>query len=331
MLEAPDAVRETLRSLMALDLAGCDLDVCVASGEANDADLRYRHVRQKPALQQRFREAIDEALNEYRKGVARGDLELQSFNVGSAKEEHEIEYLNILPYDSIRRRIQPLSDPLNLPFFQHGETAFIEKMRFYAIRVVPKPPQSRTPIYFYRVYNASQMLSRSRFYAMIVQDDIYDDLKTPTFLFDRHIDCISYEGDMFIFNTHNFHQIFNSEEFKKAAVGTLDRLAQKNFIHNYKRFREDCLRDKNKILKLCKIAASSYLDALTIDALHNEIERLKLPIPVELINGRKMLVYNPRGDRWAILKLLNDSYAHSFMTKVDYYSPSMRSLKPANG
>jgi hypothetical protein len=50
MLEAPDAVRDTLKSLMVLDLAGCDLDVCVASGEANDADLRYRHVRQKPAL-----------------------------------------------------------------------------------------------------------------------------------------------------------------------------------------------------------------------------------------------------------------------------------------
>ncbi len=319
MLEAPDTVRATLKSLMALDLADCDLDVCVASGEASDEELRYRHIRQKPALQQKFREVIGSILDEYRKGVVRGDLELQTFQAGSAKEEREIEYLNILPYDSIRRRIQPLNDPIDLPFFQHSEEAFIEKMRFYAMRVVPKSPQSATPIYFYRVYNASQMLNRSRFYAMIVQDDIYEDLRTPTFLFDRHIDCISYENDMFIFNTHNFHQIFNSEEFKKAAAGTLDRLKQKDFIYNYDRFRTDCLNDKNKILKLCKISASSYLDALTIDILHAEIERLKLPITVEIVNGKKKMVYNPRGDRWAILKLLNDSYARSSMTNIDYY------------
>ncbi len=245
--------------------------------------------------------------------------------MGNAKEDHEIEYLNILPYDSIRKRIEPLSRPLDLPHFEHREQEFISHMRFYAIRV--QPPQSATPVYFYRIYNAAKMLSRSPFFAMLIQNDLYRNLAEPTFLFDRHIDCISYDGDMFIFNTHNFHQMFNCEEFEKTARATLDRLEKKDFIHNYPRFKTDCLKDKNKILKLAKISSSPYLDALTIEDLHKAIIKYKLPIQVELVGGKKKMVYDPRGKRWGILQLLNDSYSRSDMTKLDYYVQSKREIK----
>lgn len=325
MLSASDAVRDILKSILTLDLTKCDIDVGIASGQADDQVLSYRRIQQTKDLEQKFREAIEEELDIYKKGMAQGDLELQSFNVGNTKEDHEIEYLNILPYDSIRRRIEPLTRPLDLPHFEHGDQEFISHMRFYAIRV--QPPNGVTPVYFYRIYNAAKMLSRSPFFAMLMQNDLYRNLAEPTFLFDRHIDCISYDGDMFILNTHNFHQIFNCEEFEKTARATLDRLEKKDFIHNYQRFKTDCLNDKNKILKLVKISTSSYLDALTIDDLHKAIVKYKLPIRVELVGGKKKMVYDPRGKRWSILQLLNDSYSRSDMTKLDYYVQSKREIK----
>ncbi len=198
-------------------------------------------------------------------------------------------------------------------------------MRFYAVRV--QPPHNATPVYFYRIYNHAQMLSESPLFAMLFQNDEYRNLSEPTFLFDRHIDCISYEEDMFILNIYNFHRIFHCEEFEKVAGETLDRLEKKDFIHNYRRFKADCLKDQNKILKLCKISASAYLDALTIDDLHKTITRYTLPIVVELIGGKKKMVYDPRRDRWAILKLLNDSYSRSSLTQTDYYVQSKREIR----
>lgn len=324
MLNAPDVVRDILKAILTLDLARCGIDVCVASGQADDVELDYRVIQQTRGLEQKFREAIDEALTEYRKGLASGDLELQSFNVGEPQGEDEIDYLNILPYDSIRQRIEPCRHPLDLPHFAHRDRDFVAHMRFYAVRA--QPPREAEPVYFYRVYGASKMLSQSPFFAMLWQNDLYRDLTEPTFLFDRHIDCISYKEEMFILNTYNFHQMFNCEEFEKAALLTLDRLEKKDFIHNYTRFRQDCLKDKNKILKLCKISASTYLDDLTIEDLHRMIRQYRLPIPIEIVGGKKKMVYNPRGKRWAILQLLNDSYARSAMTNTDYFVQSKREI-----
>ena len=325
MLNAPDAVGETLKAILTLDLTACEIIVGIASGLASDETLHYRRIAQTRGLEQKFREAIDEALVEYRKDVASGELELQSFSVGNAKDAHEIEYLNILPYSSIRKRIEPFTRPLDLPHFEHRDHGFIEQMRFYTICV--QPPHGAPPVHYYRVYRHSQMLSQSPLFAMLAQNDQYRDLTEPTFLFDRHIDCISYEEDMFILNIHNFHQMFHCEEFQKVAGETLDRLEKKDFIHNYRRFKEDCLKDQNKILKLCKISASAYLDALTIDDLHKTISRYTLPIVVELVGGKKKMVYDPRNDRWAILKLLNDSYSRSAMTRTDYYVQSKREIR----
>jgi hypothetical protein len=325
MLNAPDVVRDILVSILNLDLTHCEIAVGIASGQADDEVLSYRHIQQASDLEQKFREAIEEELNDYRKGMNQGNLELQSFNVGNTKDDHEIEYLNILPYESILKRIEPLREPLTLPHFEHSEKVFIAHMRFYAMRV--QPPRGATPVYFYRIYNAAKMLSQSPFFAMLVQNDLYRNLAEPTFLFDRHIDCISYEEDMFILNTHNFHQMFNCEEFEKTARATLDRLATKDFIHNYSRFKTDCLKDKNKILKLAKIAGSTYLDTLTIDDLQKTIQQYNLPIQVEMVGGKKKMVYDPRGKRWTILQLLNDSYSRSSMTNTDYYVQSKREIK----
>src|SRR5436853_1997088 len=272
-LTQPEAI---LRYILTLDLEQCDIAVCVASGRAGDEVPTYRRIYQSPNLAQRFREAIEIALEKYKKGMASGDLELQDFAADTDKPDNEIEYLNFFPYDSIKKQLEPIKHYMDMSRFEHKDRIFISDMRFYVIRV--QSANVSTPIYFYRIYNKSQMLSESPLFAMWrLQEDLYDDLKEPTFLFERHIDCISYEEHMFILQKHNFYRIFNFEEFEKVAREILDKLEKKNLIHNYNRFKRDCLQDKNKILKLKNISAKTYLDTLTIEDLHSTIKQYNLP------------------------------------------------------
>jgi Domain of unknown function (DUF4868) len=324
MTTGPTQPEAILRYILTLDLAQCDIAVCIASGRAGDEVPNFRRVIQSSKLAQAFRDAIDSALEEYKKGMANGDIELHEFAADTEKPEHEIEYLDFFPYDSIKNQVRPIETYMDMPHFEHKEALFVKNMRFYVIRV--QPPRGGTPIYFYRVYSPSQMLQESPFFAMWLQKDLYDDLAEPTFLFERHVDCISYEEHMFILQKFNFYRIFNFEELEKVAREMLDRLEKKDFIHNYRRFKSDCLQDKNKILKLKNISSRPYLDTLTIDDLHNNIQQYNLPIKVEFIGGKKKMLYDPR-DRWSILKLLDDSWVESSMTASSYYAKGKRAVR----
>lgn len=312
-----------LKSILTLDLNKCDITICIASGTPDDKAYTFRRVNQSEKLKQKFREAVAEALSKYREAFEEDDLELSEFSADTAKPDQEVEYLDIFPYDSIKQQIKPVDYYMDMDAFQHDDAAFIKQMRFYVIRV--QPPGSPA-INFYQHYSPSQMLSQSHLFAMWLQSNLYDDLDQPTFLFERHIDCFSCEEHMFILQKHYFFQIFNIGELEKVARDTLDKLEKRDFIHNFQQFKKDCLNDKNKILKLKNISASGNLDILTIDDMEKNIKRNTLSIQVDLINNRKKLVYNQK-DRWGILKLLDDSYGESAMTRKRYYIKSKREMR----
>jgi Domain of unknown function (DUF4868) len=312
-----------LKYILTLDLKQCDIAVCIASGDPDDKEYTFRLVNQSQALAQKFREAVEEVLQKYRQELEDDNIELRDFTPETIKPEQEIEYLNILPYDSIKHQVEPVEHYLDMPYFKHDERDFIKKMRFYVIRV---QPSGGPAINFYRHYSSSQMLSQSPFFAMWLHQDLYENLDQPTFLFDRHLDCFSCEEHMFILQKHNFFQIFNISELEKAARETLDKLEKKDFIHNFQRFKKDSLNDKIKILKLKNISTKPYLDTLTIDDLHKTIKTYTLPIQVDIVSGKKKLVYNPK-ERWAILHLLDDAYADSPMTRYSYYIKGKREIR----
>jgi Domain of unknown function (DUF4868) len=313
-----------LKYILTLDLATCTITVCIAAGETNSKDFEFRRIHQSENLAQQFREAIARGLEAYRKKLDERDIELCEFAADTTKQEQEVEYLNLLPYDSIKNQVKAVENYLDFGYFEHQEQSFINRMRFYILHI--KPPTG-SPIYFYRNYSPSQMLSRSPFFAARLQQDFYDNLVEPTFLFDRHIDCFSLEEHMFILQKNNFFKIFEIGELKKVAQETLDRLEKKDLISNFQRFKKDCLADKIKILKLKNISTKTYLDTLTIDDLHKTIQHYNLPIQVDLVaNGNKRLAYDGR-DRWAILHLLDDAYADSRMTRSSYYLKGKREIQ----
>ncbi len=319
-LSQPDAL---LKYVLTLDLNQCDIDVCIASGEPDDKVYGFRRVMQTEKLKQKFRNAITEGLEDYRQSLDDDNIELRGFSAETIKPAQEIEYLNTLPYDSLKQQIEPVANYLDLHTFRHDDRSFLKKMRFYIVRV-QKP--GGPPIYLYRQYSPSQMLEQSPWFAMWLQRGLYDDLDEPTFLFDRRIDCIGCEEHMFILQKHNFFQIFNIHELEKVARETLDKLEKKDFIHNFARFRKDCLNDKIKILKLKNIAGKPYLDALTVSDLYKTIQRYNLPIQADIVGGRKKIVYDPK-KRWEILHLLDDAYADSSMTKNSYYIKGKREIR----
>ena len=307
--------------ILALDLAQCDLALCMAAVIDDETVPLYTTVDLSSNLTAGFRQIVTNALAEYSKAWYKRDLELHEYGLESQPADYQFEYMDLSQQEEIQRQIEPLKGFQDLGTFQEGDST-TSSLHFYVIIARPLHGD-RTPIYFYRSYTPKNMLSQSRFLAAIWRgENEYDVVTEPVLLFDKHIDCFSRGNDMFIFKKGNFHTIFRFlQEVQKAARETLAIIASGHVrIHNFEQFASDCQKHPSKMLKLRNISKKPYLKTLTLDMIKRVLHRRELGnIGVEIVSvdDTQMLLYDAKKP-WALLKLLDDDYLWSIMTDQNY-------------
>jgi len=96
-------------------------------------------------------------------------------------------------------------------------------------------------------------------------------------------------------------------------------------IAGFPEFAESCESHLTKLAKLNNIAAKPYLATVTMKDLKRTIKKFNLGVKVVRENGVEKLQYDA-ADRWVILKLLDDDYLGSVMTKLQYEVNSKRQV-----
>jgi hypothetical protein len=317
------SVKAELDRVLELDLSECEVTVCLASSLKDEVLLRFERLLLSADLTETFRSVAAYTLAHYKKEHNSGNLVLRKYTVESKPEPYEVEYLNVSTYESIMEQISPLSALADVEVFEADEK-FIAGLRFYVITV---QPPSGDPVYFFRSYTPKKMLGRSRFFAVMFRQGIYDKVIEPAFLFDQHIDCVSYNGIMFIFKKENFYEIFRFfETIRRIAKETLDTIRATVPIQNFDDFARDCEGHLAKLEKLRNIAAKPYWGKITVENMKKVIEKNNLPVQFVQTNVGEKLVYDP-SDKWVLLKLLDDDYLWSLMTEQSYEVTGKRELE----
>jgi len=315
--------RSVLDHIIELDLSQCEVTVCLASASKDEILPRFERLLLSGELTDTFRSVAAFTLAHYKKEHNSGNLVLRKYAVESKPESYEVEYLDLSAYASIIEQISPLSALADVEVFK-AEEKFVSGLRFYVIAV---QPPSGDPIYFFRSYTPKKMLSRSRFFAMVFRQGIYDQVIEPAFLFDHHIDCVSYGGMMFIFKKENFYEIFRFfETIRRIAEETLDTIRATVPIQNFDDFARDCEGHLVKLEKLRNIAAKPYWGKITIENIKKVIEKNNLSVQIVQTREGEKLVYDP-SDKWILLKLLDDNYLWSLMSEHSYEVTGKRELE----
>jgi glutaredoxin len=300
--------------MLTLDLGECDITVCLASALKDEARPHCERLMLSTELTETFRSIASFTQARYKRDFSNGDLLLHRYTFQSKPDTHEVEYLDVSAYESIATQLEPLVTLADIEAFE-AEEKFIAGLRFYVI--VAQPPAGDTA-YFFRAYSHRKMLSRSRSFAMIFNNGVYNRVTDPMFLFDHTIDCVSSDGMMFLFKKEHFHEMFRFFEMtRKVASETLETIRIAVPIHNFDAFVRDCEANMSKQVKLNHIAAKPYLARLTLDNIKKVIAKNNLSVPVITINGQEMVVYDS-ADKWVLLKLLDDDYLWSLMTEQSY-------------
>jgi Kiwa KwaB-like protein len=317
------SAKVVLNRILEFDLSECGVTVCLASSLKDEVLPRFERLLLSAELTETFCNVAAYTLAHYKKEHNSGNLILRRYTVESKPESYEVEYLNLSAYESILEQISPLSALADVEVFEADEK-FVSGLRFYVIAV---QPSSGDPIYFFRSYTPKKMLSRSRFFAMVFRQGIYDQVVEPAFLFDHHIDCVSYSGIIFIFKKENFYEIFRFfETIRRIAQETLETIRATVPIQNFDDFARDCEGHLAKLEKLRNIAAKPYWGKITIENIKKVIEKNNLSVQIVQTSAGEKLVYDP-SDKWVLLKLLDDDYLWSLMTEQSYEVTSKRELE----
>src|SRR5207249_2146644 len=134
----------------------------------------------------------------------------------------------------------------------------------------------------------------------------------------------TWSGHMFIRSIPQFHRIFGYFEglISKAEV-TFAAISPRIPITNINEFKEACLGNVLMLAKLSQIAKKPYLNTVTMKDIKRTISEFNLEVSTTTIEGVEKLVFEKTPQkRWAILKLLDDDYLGSVMTKLRYVANS---------
>ncbi len=237
--------------------------------------------------------------------------ELVPFDVDYTPGPDQVATLELANFQD-RALIAELAEPSGLPRYDPNEEGLGE-LALYGLTVsqeddrlvlVRKTPQIYVP--------------RGKRFLGLVRNGRVEAIDEPILAFDGKADVLISGSTVFIFNSSAFKRLFITADLLRARVEEDTRLVADLIpIANVDEFLAACSRDANMMTKLGRLARRDYLSRLTIEDVRATIDHYGLPS--DLLNERGEFVYSGAPKRrWLILKILDDDYLESLMTRRQY-------------
>jgi len=280
---------------------------------------QYQRLQMSDSLARAFLGVAEEVLRQGKRKLDKDELVLRPYDAGSKPDSHEVEYIHVSDQSHIKDQLVPLRSLVELGEFKQ-DANFVEGLRYYVIAI---QLEESSPIYFFRSYSARQEITRSRWdiSAVMQENNYFNRITAPIFLFDKEIDCIVRDEHLFTFDQGNFHKLFQFFEYaRQVGDETLRAIQRVVPIINFESFANSCRNHPLKLSKLRTISQKPYFTngQLTMDKLIEVVDKYALNIMIVAgEDGRKMFVYDSKR-QWELLTLLDDGYLESVMTGNSY-------------
>lgn len=203
-------------------------------------------------------------------------------------------------------------------FREHDD--FIDNLKFYAVIVDNRKQQA----VFFREFSRKKELTRSGCIPLMSEKGTYGRVEQKIFLFDDDVDCFSWRRYLFVKNVAAFQRIFGYfEALIRKAEQTIRAVVIRIPISNIDDFTSACKANPRMLSKLAQVAEKPYLSKITMTDIKRVIAKFRIDVKIVRVAGVEKLIFEGSPvKRWNILKLLDDDYLNSTMTRLKYASNS---------
>lgn len=179
----------------------------------------------------------------------------------------------------------------------------------YAIKI------GNSGITLFRKYTEKRILDIKGWIPLFVQNGVFNKLTDSILTIDKDIDCIYYDGKMFILDKTHFEKIFSfMDKFILEIDANICHLEEKSLVDDITALQELCKSDPRKIKKLNKVLKSDILNSLNTKRI-SEINR-QYNLDLDFTEDGKIIVSHK--NIWTVLRVLDDEYLESPMTDNKY-------------
>jgi hypothetical protein len=293
--------------------------------QLSDAGLySYADVPLDATLGNELRTLMQTNLRPKRRSRTRKEISIQPYDPEAGPDADEIEYEPTAGAPDVMEYIEPLT--ASFAAFDATDQQFVRRLRTYAI--VFTQPDAPT-IYCFRHYTAKKILRPGHGLLAFMNRGVYGTLDTPAIQIDEIIDCICWNGHIFIFDRAEYDKIFREgPHVKEAALEALNVLEAQTIIDQtqFAQFHAACMRDPRKRARLRNIALKGRLDAHHLKdfaTLQRTIDDYKIDVQIVEIDHTRRLHYG-RKAQWDFLRLLGDDFVQSPLTGNRYVTQGKR-------
>ncbi len=179
----------------------------------------------------------------------------------------------------------------------------------YAIKI------GNSGITLFRKYTEKRILDIKGWIPLFVQNGVFNKLTDSILTMDKYIDCIYYDGKMFILDKIQFEKIFSfMDKFILEIDANICHLEEKSLVDDITALQKLCKSDPRKIKKLNKVLKSDILNSLNTKRI-SEINR-QYNLDLNFTEDGKIIVSHK--NIWTVLRVLDDEYLESPMTDNKY-------------
>lgn len=238
----------------------------------------------------------------------------------------EFEWAPLSEFPAVELAISALTPFSTLGSYSPDDRGFTRHLR-YTTTVLRHEQQSA---YLFRSFTSKHELSQRRGVSLAFRDGRFGIPTERVFQFDEDADAVVLGDVLIVIHKRSFQRIFDVLEAvyataREAAV----TLRAKVPIANFDAFQEAVGKDSNLADKVIAVTRRDYFPQLDMAAIEATNERFNVGVPIVLENGVKSLQFlTGPGERWRLLKLLDDDYLTSTMTKAMYDVNSKHPHKP---
>ncbi|MEC0902421.1 MULTISPECIES: Kiwa anti-phage protein KwaB-like domain-containing protein [Bacillus] len=178
-------------------------------------------------------------------------------------------------------------------------------------------------IMYFRKYSKGKILKKGVSNAMMFKDGSFKNISDyDVFRIDDYIDCIYYEGEVYIIHSGNFERIFGFEtQYETAAKRNLGIIAEgiieEDGISVLQALIEKNSNNKRKLASISGEVIEKYKE---IDVVRQTVEDYDLDVQ---INGVDKIIVQP-DNASTVIKMFNDNYLKSEATDIRYEATSKR-------
>lgn len=238
------------------------------------------------------------------------------YNATYKPDDGEFEWARLSQFPQVRLALARLEHFSTLGSFSPDDKPFKKELK-YATTVLRDGTQIA---HMFRSFTRTHELSEKKKITLMLRDGRFGPPDERLFQFDKDADAVVVDQVLLVIHKRAFRRIFEAMAAVYAEAKSAAEAVHKKFpIKNFDVFEAAVGRDPNLADKVIAVTRQPYFASLNMAAIEQTNARFNLGVPIGVENGVTSLEFrNSPGERWKLLKLLDDDHLTSPMTQADY-------------